>query len=74
MGLLDLPGKVQQQLGSNPAGSLVVKRFIIGDFRVIRPGRVDHLAENRVDQFRAAVSEEIGAAYDVALAIQNGDI
>ena len=41
---------------------------------MIRPGRVDHLAENRVDRFCAAVSEEIGAAYDVALAIQNGDI
>ena len=72
--MLDLPGKVQQQLGNNPAGSLVVKRFLLEDYKVIQQGRVDHLAENRVDRFRAAVSAEIGAAYDIALATQNGDI
>ena len=44
------------------------------DLRIVQPGRLEPLGENRVDKFRAAVSPEIGAAYDIALATQSGDI
>ena len=74
MGLLDLPAEVQQQLGRNPDGLVVIKRFSIDDIRIVKPGNLEPLGENRVDKFRAAVSPEIGVAYDIALAVQNGDI
>ena len=48
VGLLDLPQEVQKQLGRNPSGSVVVRRFYIEDLKVIKPGRLQHLAENRV--------------------------
>ena len=64
-----------KQIGiGNPSGSVVVKRFIFDDLKVIKPDRLDILGENRVDKARAAVSSEIGAAYDLALATSNGDI
>ena len=74
MGLLDLPVAAQQQLGRNPDSKVVVKRFGMDDLRIVQPGRLEPLGENRVDKFRAAVSPEIGAAYDIALATQSGDI
>ena len=74
MGLVDLPAGVQEMLGNSLTSSVVVKRFIIDDFKVVKSDRIQALGENRVDKFRAAVSEEIGVAYDVALATQSGDI
>ena len=56
------------------SGSVVVRRFYIEDLKVIKPGRLQHLAENRVDKYRAAISDEIGIAYDLALATLHGDI
>ena len=52
----------------------MVRRFYIEDLKVIKPGRLQHLAENRVDKYRAAISDEIGIAYDLALATLHGDI
>ena len=74
MGLVDLPEQVQKTLGKNPQGSVVVRRFGFDDLKMIRPDRLDSLSENRVDRARAAVSEEIGRGYDIALGIINGDI
>ena len=74
MGLLDLPQTLQKLLGSNPTGSVVVRRFHYDDLKVIKPGRLDALGENRIDRKRAAVSQDIGVGYDVALATLNGDI
>ena len=74
MGVVDLPDQVRITLGRNPLGSVVVRRFAFNDFKVIRPDRLDSLGENRVDRSRAAISEEIGAGYDVALGVINGDI
>ena len=53
---------------------MVVRRFGFDDLKMIRPDRLDSLSENRVDRARAAVSEEIGRGYDIALGIINGDI
>ena len=74
VGLLDLPQEAQRQLGRNTSGRVVVRRFHLGDLKVIQPGRLEPLAENRVDKYRAAVSDEIGIAYDLALATMHGDI
>ena len=74
MGLVDLPAGVQEMLGNSLTSSVVVKRFIIDDFKVVKSDRIQALGENRVDKFRAAVSEEIGVVYDVALVTQSGDI
>ena len=74
IGLLDLPQTLQKLLGSNPSGSVVVRRFHYNDFKVIKPGRLDALGENRIDRKRATVSQDIGVGYDVALATLNGDI
>jgi hypothetical protein len=74
LGLIDLPPSLQTLLGSNPSGSVVVRRFQFGDFKVIQPGRLDVLGENRVDRKRADVSREIGMGYNIALATMNGDI
>ena len=74
LGMMDLPQKVLDTIGRNPSGSVVVKRFLFDDLKVIKPDRLDILGENRVDKARAAVSSEIGAAYDLALATSNGDI
>ena len=74
LGVMDLPQKVIDTLGHNPSGAVVVKRFIFDDMKVIKPDRLQVLGENRVDKARAAVSPEIGAAYDLALATSNGDI
>ena len=64
-----------KQIGiGNPSGSVVVKRFMFDDLKVIKPDRLDILGENKVDKAKAAVSSEIGAAYDLALATSNGDI
>ena len=51
-----------------------MKRFIFDDMKAIKPDRLQVLGENSVDKARAAVSPEIGAAYDLALATSNGDI
>ena len=53
---------------------MVVRRFGFGDLKVILPDRIDSLSENRVDRARAAVSEDIGRGYDIALGFINGDI
>ena len=74
LGLLGLPEQVVRDLGKNPSGSVIVKRFGFDDLKVIRPDRLDSLGENRVDRARAAVSPEIGAGYDIALAVINGDM
>ena len=74
MGLVDLPPGVQEMLGNGLNNSVVVKRFTIEDYKVVKSEKIQALGENRVDKYRAAVSEEIGAAYDVALATQSGDI
>lgn len=74
VGLLDLLQEVQKQLGRNPSGSVVVRRFYIEDLKVTKPGRLQHWAENRVDKYCAAISDEIGIAYDLALATLHGDI
>ena len=74
MGLMDLPENVLKTLGKNPQGSVVVKRFGFDDLKVILPDRIDSLSENRVDHARAAVSEDIGRGYDIALGFINGDI
>ena len=74
LGLMDLPEQVLRDLGKNPSGSVIVKRFGFDDLKVIRPDRLDSLGENRVDRARAAVSPEIGAGYDIALAVINGDM
>ena len=42
--------------------------------KVIRPDRLDFHGENHVDHARAAVKDEIGVGYDIALATINGDI
>ena len=55
VGLLDLPQEVQKQLGRNPSGSVVVRRFYIEDLKVIKPGRLQHLAENHVDKYYTAI-------------------
>ena len=52
----------------------IVKRLGFDDLKVIRPDRLDSLSENRVDCARAAISEDIGKGYDIALGMINGDI
>ena len=74
MGLVDLPENIRKTLGKNPQGSVVVRRFGFDDLKVILPDRIDSLSENRVDRARAAVSEDIGRGYDIALGFINGDI
>ena len=63
--MMDLPQKVLDTIGRNPSGSVVVKRFMFDDLKVITPDRLDILEENRVDKARAAVSSEIGAVYEL---------
>ena len=74
MGLVDLPEPVQKTLGKKPQGSVVVRRFGFDDLKVIRPDWLDSLGENRVNRSRAAVSDDIGRGYDIALGMINGDI
>ena len=74
MGAMDLPDGVKRTLARSTDGSVVVRRFVFDDFKVIRPDRLDSLGENRVDRARAAVSDQIGAGYDMALGVINGDI
>ena len=74
MGLVDLPAGVQEMLGNQLTNSVVVKLFITEEYKVVKSDRVQALGENRVDKYRAAISEDIGVAYDVALAIQSDDI
>ena len=71
---LDLPEEVEQQLGRNQAGAVVVKRLHFEDYKLVRPDRLEDLGENRVDRARASVSREIGIGYDIALAMVNGDL
>ena len=74
MGAMDLPDTVRRTLARSTDGSVVVRRFVFDDFKVIRPERLDSLGENRVDRGRAAVSDQIGAGYDMALGGINGHI
>ena len=74
VGLLDLPTTMQTRLGNNPTGSIVVRRLNYNDYKIIKPGRLDALGENHVNHYRAAVSQEIGAGYDLALAMLSRDI
>ena len=74
MGVVNLPAGVLEMLGNHPTNYVVLKRFIIDDYKVVRPKRIQALGENRVDKCRAAISEEMGVASDVALATQNGNI
>ena len=53
---------------------MVVKSVLNNDYKVVKSSRVEALEENRGDKYRAAVSQEIGAAYDIAVATLNGDI
>ena len=73
-GLIDLPESLQELLENNPSGSLIVKRYYYNDYKIIKPGKLEILGENRVDRTRAAVSTDIGIGYDIALAALNGDI
>ena len=71
---MDLPEEVQKIVEKNTMDCIVVKRFLYNDYKVVKSSRVEALGENRVDKYRAAVSQEIGAAYDIAVATLNGDI
>jgi hypothetical protein len=73
LGLVDLSPALQTLLEQNP-DSLAIERFGFGDKRVVTVDKLDTLGENRVDRHRAAVREDIGVGYDLALAILNGDV
>ena len=72
--LVDLPEEVQKIVKKNTMDCIVVKRFLYNDYKVVKSSRVEALGENRVDKYRASVSQEIGAAYDIVVATLNGDI
>ena len=52
----------------------VIETAILQDYKMVKPSRVQALGENGVDKYQAAVSQEIGVAYDIAVATLCGDI
>ena len=71
---MDIPEETRRILGQSTMGEVVVRRFYFDDLKIIKPEKISLLGQYRVDHYRAAKSHEIGIAYDIALAKQNGDI
>ena len=71
---MDIPEEIRGMLGQSTMGEVVIKRFYFNDLKIIKPEKISLLGQYRVDRYRAAKSYEIGIAYDIALAKQNGDI
>ena len=54
--------------------SVFVKRFLIGDIKIVPISRLDTLGLNKVDRERASKTPSIREAWDLAIAIMRGDI
>ena len=54
--------------------SVIVKRFLVDDLKLVQVSRIQMLGTNKVDRERAFKTLEIGEAYRMAVAVLRGDI
>ena len=70
----EIPDLQSRHLGELPSNCVFFYCFIKEDIRIVPASRVQELGENKVDYFRASVSEEIQSAWELAVLKIRGDM
>ena len=61
-------------MGDLPEDNFFFQWFVKNDIRILNVSRIQELGENKVDYTRAAVSEEIQEAWELAVMKMRGDL
>ena len=70
----DVPLDQLNSMGDLPEDNFFFQRFVKNDIRILNVSRIQELGENKVDYTRAAVSEEIQEAWELAVMKMRGDL